>query len=61
MYPELVIRDDKGRIEGLRYEELTPMLLNELQQQAKVIDALTARLSKLEEQQAHGSGVSDSH
>ena len=75
VYPELVIRDDKGRIEGVRYEELAPMLLNELQKQdnelqkqdnklqkqAKVIDALTARLSKVEEQQAHGSGVTDSH
>ena len=61
VYPELVIRDDKGRIQGVRYEELTPMLLNEVQKQAKVIDALSARLSKLEEQQAHGSGVIDSH
>lgn len=61
VYPELVIRGDKGRIEGVRYEELAPMLLNELQKQEKVIDALTARLSKLEEQQAHGRGVSDSH
>jgi len=33
VYPELVIRGDKGQIEGVRYEELTPMLLNELQQQ----------------------------
>jgi hypothetical protein len=31
VYPELVIRDEKGQIEGVRYEELAPMLLNELQ------------------------------
>lgn len=29
VYPELVIRNDFGRIEGVRYEELAPMLLNE--------------------------------
>jgi hypothetical protein len=33
VYPELVIRGDKGRIDGVRYDELAPMLLNELQHQ----------------------------
>jgi hypothetical protein len=33
VYPELVIRDEKGRIDGVRYDELAPMLLNEIQQQ----------------------------
>lgn len=33
VYPELVIRDDQGRIYGMRYDELAPMLLNEMQQQ----------------------------
>lgn len=37
IYPELVIRDDLGKIEGVRYEELAPMLLNELQQQEQKI------------------------
>jgi hypothetical protein len=40
VYPELMIRDDAGRIQGLRYEELTPMLINELQRQQKQIEAL---------------------
>jgi hypothetical protein len=31
--PELVIRDDKGRIDSVRYDELAAMLLNEVQQQ----------------------------
>ena len=31
VYPELVIRDTDGRIQGIRYDELAPMLLNELQ------------------------------
>jgi hypothetical protein len=29
VYPELVIRDDTGKIQGVRYDELAPMLLNE--------------------------------
>jgi len=34
VYPELVIRDAAtGRIDGVRYDELAPMLLNEMQQQ----------------------------
>jgi hypothetical protein len=37
IYPELVIRDDLGKIQGVRYEELAPMLLNELQQQEQKI------------------------
>lgn len=37
IYPELVIRDAEGTIQGVRYEELAPMLLNEVQQQATEI------------------------
>jgi trimeric autotransporter adhesin len=33
VYPELVIRDGSGRIDGVRYDELAPMLLNEMQEQ----------------------------
>jgi hypothetical protein len=33
VYPELVIRDASGRIDGVRYDELAPMLLNEVQKQ----------------------------
>jgi hypothetical protein len=42
VYPELVIRDDAGKIQGLHYEELTPILLRQVQSQE----------SRLEEQQA---------
>ena len=31
VYPEVVLRKTKGRIEGIQYEELTQLLLNELQ------------------------------
>jgi hypothetical protein len=37
VYPELAIRDDLGNIQGIRYEELAPMLLNELQKQGQKI------------------------
>jgi hypothetical protein len=40
VYPELVIRDEKGRIQGVRYDELAPMLLNEVQKQAAEINEL---------------------
>jgi hypothetical protein len=33
VYPELVIRDEDGTIQGVRYDELAPMLLQEMQQQ----------------------------
>jgi hypothetical protein len=55
VYPELVIRNDAGRIEGVRYDELAPMLLNELQQEHQRLESvqgqladLTARLAELE-------------
>jgi len=41
VYPELVIRNESGRIEGVRYDELAPMLLNEVQkQQAQLREAM---------------------
>jgi hypothetical protein len=39
VYPELMIRDESGRIDGVRYDELAPMLLNEVQQQQRKIAA----------------------
>jgi endosialidase-like protein len=59
VYPELVIRDEKGRIDGVRYDELAPMLLNELQQekqksatQAGQIAAQAAQLRDVQRQLA---------
>jgi hypothetical protein len=31
VYPKVVLRKTKGRIEGIQYEELTQLVLNELQ------------------------------
>jgi Chaperone of endosialidase len=47
VYPELVVRDKNGRIDGVRYDELAPMLLNELQKQQKAAAAQTAEIQDL--------------
>jgi hypothetical protein len=52
IYPELVIRGDKGHIEGVRYEELTPMLLNEVQQQQRTIADQGRQLRDMQQQLA---------
>jgi hypothetical protein len=39
VYPELVIKDASGRIDGVRYDELAPMLLNEMQKRNAAQDA----------------------
>jgi hypothetical protein len=47
VYPELVIRDENGRIDGVHYDELAPMLLNEVQQQAAKIASLERQLAEI--------------
>jgi hypothetical protein len=41
VYPELVAYGADGKVETVRYSALTPMLLNELQKQARQIETLT--------------------
>ncbi len=43
VYPELAIRDATGKIQGVRYDELAPMLLNEVQKQQQRIAAQDAQ------------------
>jgi hypothetical protein len=50
VYPELVIRDDQGKIEGVRYDELAPILLSEVQQQEKLIATQAEQMSELRRQ-----------
>jgi hypothetical protein len=64
VYPELVVRGTDGKVESVRYLELTGLLLNDLQKQAKEtrqladalkqkdasINALSQRLAALEQQ-----------
>jgi hypothetical protein len=61
VYPDLVVKGDDGKIEAIRYQELTPMLLNEVQKQARAlrrkdaeIAALATRLSAIEEHTRSG-------
>ena len=42
------IRDEKGRIDGVRYDELTPILLNEVRQQAGEIRELKELVLKMQ-------------
>jgi hypothetical protein len=35
VYPELVIRNEAGRIYGVRYDQLAPMLLNKVQKKTR--------------------------
>jgi hypothetical protein len=52
VYPELVVRDTTtGRIDGVRYDELAPMLLNEAQRQQQKIAAQAAEIRDLKQQQ----------
>jgi hypothetical protein len=52
VYPELVIRDAKGTIQGVRYEELAPMLLRGMQEQQQRIDEQDAKIRGLEQRLA---------
>jgi hypothetical protein len=56
VYPELVIRNENGGIDGVRYDELAPMLLNEMERQhaqmAEKIDTQGAKIASLEQQVA---------
>jgi trimeric autotransporter adhesin len=49
IYPELVIRDDAGKIQGVRYDELAPMLLNEMQKQRNEIALQNAKIQAQDE------------
>lgn len=51
VYPELVIRDAAGKIQGVRYDELAPMLLNEVQKQNRVNAAQAAEIHELKQRQ----------
>ena len=46
VFPELVLHDGEGRIEGVRYDELAPMLLNELLEVRRSLALQNARLER---------------
>ncbi|MFB3106699.1 MAG: tail fiber domain-containing protein, partial [Pseudomonadales bacterium] len=49
VYPELVMYDDQGRVKTVLYQQLSGMLLNELQKQHRQVQELTERLARLEQ------------
>lgn len=51
VYPELVVRGKDGRPDSVQYHQLPAMLLNELQKQQRVIEALQNRIDALEQRQ----------
>jgi hypothetical protein len=50
VYPDLVIRGSSGQIEGLRYDELAPILLKEVQQQQQALASQGDQLRELKQQ-----------
>jgi len=54
--PNLVIRDQSGSIEGVRYDELAPMLLNEVQQLQKQLVSQEKKMHALEQRLQAMSG-----
>ena len=48
VYPELVIHGADGRINGVRYEELAPLLLAKVQQQQAAIEHQQAEIAQAE-------------
>jgi hypothetical protein len=55
VYPELVTRGSDGAIEGVRYDELAPMLVNELQKQRRRMAAQKTELRAVEAELASQS------
>ena len=51
VYPDLVVRDHSGQIDGVRYDELSPLLLKEVQQLSQQNAALAAQVSELKQGQ----------
>ena len=50
-YPALVIRDEHGRIDGVRYDELAPLLLRKVQSQDMQIHYWQAQLNSIRQLQ----------
>jgi hypothetical protein len=51
VYPDLVVRDHSGRIDGVRYDELSPLLLKQVQQLSQQNAVLSAQVGELKQGQ----------
>jgi hypothetical protein len=52
VYPELVVRGEKGEVESVQYEGLIPLMLNEMQRQRDEVQHQQAALNALKAQNA---------
>jgi hypothetical protein len=52
VYPDLVVRSADGQIQTVQYQKLTPMLLNEVQKQHRLLEEQEAKIQQLEKQLA---------
>ena len=53
VYPELVLKGEKGEIEGVQYQGLIPLLVNEVQHQQRELAAVKAQNATLTAQNAY--------
>ena len=53
VYPDLVVSDEDGQPETVQYRKVNAMLLNEVQQQHRVILELLDRVERLERSQTN--------
>jgi hypothetical protein len=57
VYPELVTKGADGKVEGVEYQELIPMLLNEVQRQQQALSAQAQQMAELQAQNARLQAV----
>jgi hypothetical protein len=59
VYPELVVRGDDGRINGVRYDLLPALLINEVQKLAKENRRLVAQVAALKKKDAQVDALAE--
>jgi hypothetical protein len=64
VYPELVTHTATGEVQAVRYQELIPMLVNELQRVQREVAELRAQIgeargSTAQRKRRHGLGVAE--
>ena len=52
VYPDLVVKNEDGQIQTVQYQKLTPMLLNEVQKERKLLEQQAATIRLLEKRLA---------
>jgi hypothetical protein len=52
VYPDLVVKDADGQIQTVQYQKLTPMLLNEVQKEHKLLEQQAETIRQLKQELA---------